>query len=98
MRSRRAEILRLRQQLLLARCELQRHQVAGQLQAWQAPLRAADRLHAGWLWLHQHPEWLLAGAALVVVLRPRRTLRMLPRLVGLWRLALRVRALLLRPA
>ena len=82
-----------RQQQLAARCTaLQvrnaglRGQLADASQVLQAPLALADRVLAGLRWLRLHPEWLLAGATTLLVLRPRRTWRLGLRLWSGWRL------------
>ena len=82
-----------RQQLLAARCEsLQvrnaqlRHQLADDSRVLQAPLAVADRLLGGLRWLRAHPQWLLAAAATLLILRPRRSWRLGLRLWSGWRL------------
>ena len=81
-----------RQQALAARCEaLQarnarlRRQLADDSRVLQAPLALADRAVAGLRWLRLHPQWLLAGAATLLILRPRRTWRLGRRLWSGWR-------------
>ena len=82
-----------RQQQLAARCEaLQarnaelRRQLAERSRTLQVPLAVADRVLAGLRWLRAHPEWLLAAAATLLVLRPRRAWRLGRRLWSGWRL------------
>ena len=72
-----------RQQALAARCEaLQarsaglRRQLADDSLVLHAPLALADRALAGLRWLRLHPQWLLAAAATLLILRPRRTWRL----------------------
>ena len=87
-----------RQQALAARCEaLQarsaglRRQLADDSRVLHAPLALADRALAGLRWLRLHPQWLLAGAATLLILRPRRTLRLGRRLWSGWRAWLQIR-------
>ena len=82
-----------RHQLLAARCEaLQarnaglRRQLADDSQVLLAPLAVADRVLDGLRWLRSHPQWLLAAAAPLLILRPRRTWRLGMRLWSGWRL------------
>ena len=86
-----------RQQLLTARCEsLQirnaelRRQLADDSRVLLAPLAVADRLLGGLRWLRAHPQWLLAAAATLLILRPRRSWRLGLRLWSVWRLWQRV--------
>ena len=87
-----------RQQALAARCEalqarsagLRRH-LADDSRVLHAPLALADRALAGLRWLRLHPQWLLAGAATLLILRPRRTWRLGRRLWSGWRLWQQVR-------
>jgi hypothetical protein len=87
-----------RQQELAARCQaLQarnaglRRQLAVDSGVLQTPLALADRVLAGLRWLRLHPQWLLAGAAALLVLRPRRTGRLGRRLWSAWRVWQQVR-------
>jgi hypothetical protein len=67
--------------LLLQREELRLRSATLRVQMVQdaarlaAPLSWLDSARAGAHWLREHPQWPLAGAALLVVLRPRRVLR-----------------------
>ena len=63
-----------------------RRQLATDSRALQTPLAVVDRLLTGLLWLRLHPQWLLAGAATLLVLRPRRSWRLGLRLWSGWRL------------
>lgn len=81
-----------RQQLLVARCEalqarnaVLRSQLAEHSHVLQAPLALADRVLSGLRWLRAHPQWLLAGAATLLILRPRRGWRLGLRLWSGWR-------------
>ena len=82
-----------RQQQLVTRCEalqarnaVLRLQLAEHSRVLQAPLALADRVLAGSHWLRLHPQWLLAAAATLLVLRPRRAWRLGLRLWSGWRL------------
>jgi hypothetical protein len=86
------------QQLLDARCEalqarnaVLRRQLVVDSRVLQAPLAAADRMLAGLRWLRAHPEWLLAAAVGLLILRPRRSWRLGLRLWSGWRLWQQVR-------
>lgn len=81
------------QQLLDARCEalqarnaVLRRQLTAHSRVLQAPLAVADRMLTGLRWLRAHPQWLLAGAATLLILRPHRTWRLGLRLWSGWRL------------
>lgn len=69
-----AELLRRRERLLL-RSERLRLEWASQVQALRRPLAAADKAREATHWLLEHPEWPIGAAALVLLLRPARTLR-----------------------
>lgn len=69
-----AELMQRRERLLM-RSERLRQDWSLQVQALRAPLRVADKMRAATEWLVQHPEWPLAAAVVLVLLRPRRTLR-----------------------
>lgn len=64
--------LALQREALRARSAALRERAAGQAQALAAPLRIADGVWAGWLWLRQHPRAVVAGVVVFVVVRPRR--------------------------
>jgi len=87
----RAVALTRRQQRLLLRIAQQRGEVASAWQELQPPLVWAERVRQAWLWLRTHPEWPLAAAAVVVVLRPRRAWRWGLRLWWGWQQAQRLR-------
>jgi hypothetical protein len=71
----RDELMRRREQLLLRSSQL-RADWSQQVQCLRAPLRLADRARDGVQWLVEHPQWPLGAVLLVVVLRPRRALRL----------------------
>lgn len=79
-----------RQQRLLARSAALRAGLGADLSALQAPLALADQARDAVGWLKRHRELLIAGAALIALLRPRRTLRWAARGWGLWRVARRL--------
>jgi len=85
MNGQRADTLRQRQLALLLRSELLRQRLGMEAQALKVPMAWADRARAGWLWVQAHPQWPLAGAATVALLRPRRALRWGLRLLWAWR-------------
>lgn len=76
----RALALARRQGQLLERSAMLRAQVAQHSQPWQQALghvdEARERARSGWDWLRAHPEVPAAAVALLLVLRPRRTLRL----------------------
>jgi len=90
----RAQVLALKRERLLARSAVLRGRLATDGQVLVAPLAAADSVRAGLRWLRANPEWPLAAAVLVVVLRPGRALRLAARVWWGWRLMQRGRRLL----
>lgn len=83
MRDRQLEI-RLRRERLIARAAAQRESVAHDLDALAPAIRVVDRGIAGVAWLRAHPGVLLAGAGVMLVLRPGRTLRWSLRIFSAW--------------
>ncbi len=77
--------LQLRQQRLLIRSTELRLQLRGHLQSLQRPAAVADQVKAGWTWLYQHPQWPAGVLALLLVLKPRRTLTWSGKLWWLWK-------------
>ena len=57
---------------LLARAAVERERISVQLRAWEAPLAVLDRGVAAVRHVQQHPEWIVAAAVVLAVLRPRR--------------------------
>lgn len=96
MNQTRADALRQRQLSLLLRSDRLRQRLGAQAQVLQQPLAWADRAQAAWHWLRAHPEGPLAGAVLLLVLRPRRALRWSARLIWAWRALRRVQGLVNR--
>jgi hypothetical protein len=82
--------LALRRQILLARSAALRAALAEQAGVLEAPLAVADRVHAGFRWLVRYRGWVLGGAVVVLVWRPRRAWLLLRWGWWLWRSARRV--------
>jgi YqjK-like protein len=74
-----------RRRLLVRSAEL-RLRLAEQSQVLQTPFGMADQARAGLHWLRRHPEWPLGAGALLIVLRPRRALRLVAGVWSGWRL------------
>lgn len=70
--ARRERELVLQREALRARSAELRVRVAGEARVLAVPLRLADRVRAGWLWVRQHPEAIVAGVVVFVVVKPRR--------------------------
>jgi hypothetical protein len=87
--------LLLQREALRLRSATLRVQMVQDAARLRAPLSWADSARAGSHWLRQHPQWPLAGAALLVLLRPRRVLRWAGTAWWAWR-ALRPAVTLLR--
>lgn len=84
-RSRRRHLAARREELRI-RSTVLRGRLATQAQAWQVPLALADQVAEGVRWLRRNPEWPLAGAALVLLLRPRLLWRWAGRGFWVWQL------------
>ena len=82
--------LALRRQRLLLRSAALRNALAAQSVALEAPLAAADRVHAGARWLYRQRGWVAGGVVVVLVLRPRRAWRVARLGWWLWRTARQV--------
>lgn len=93
-RADRAQELALQRQRLRARSAALRAAIAHDVQVLAPPLALADHVRDGWRWLRRHPEWPLGGLVLVVLLRPRRVLRVAVKAWGVWQLWRRARRLL----
>lgn len=85
MRARLIE-LRERRQLLAARAQLEREQLAVQLAHADAALAWLERARSVLEALRQRPLVLAAATALILVLRPRRVLSLLASGWSLWQL------------
>ena len=90
----RADAIRQRQLLLLLRSDQLRQRLGEEAQVLQQPLAWADRAQTAWHWMRGHPQWPLAGAVALVVLRPRRALSWTARLFWAWKAVRRVQGLL----
>jgi len=77
--------IRAKRARLLARAAVERERVAVQMRAWEAPLAFADKGLRAVRYVRRHPEWILAAAALLVVLRPRRAIAWARRGIAVWR-------------
>lgn len=81
-----------RRELLLMRSTALRLRFAREARVLEAPLALADRVRDGARWLNGHPEVVIGGVLLVIVLRPRTAWRWAWRgwgAWGLWRRLLR---------
>ena len=83
MSQRQVDLMDRKQQLLVRSAEL-RMTLATQTQVLQAPLAILDQIKAAILWLGKHPVWPLATLALIAVVRPRRSLRLVSRFWWGW--------------
>lgn len=78
--------LAARQQALRLRSAELRIQLSEQANnTLQRPLAFVDKAHAGFIWLKQHPEWPTGALLLLVVLRPRRAVRLVTLAWSGWR-------------
>ena len=77
--------LRDKRARLLVRAALEREQLSAQLDAWRAPLALLDRGVATARQVRRHPEWLVAVAVVIALVRPRRALAWARRGFILWR-------------
>jgi len=66
--------IRAERERLLARASVERESLRLQLRAWEAPLALADRGVTAARYAHRHPQWLIAAAVVLAILRPRRAL------------------------
>lgn len=73
-----------RRERLIAKAALQRETLARDAQAWVPAVRVVDRAWSGVVWLREHPHLLLVAAGVMLVLRPRRTLRWSLRAFSVW--------------
>jgi hypothetical protein len=97
-RADRLEQIRARRVRLIARAELQRDEIAREVEVWAPAIGVIDRGIAGYAWLRAHPGVLVAAGAVLLVLRPRRTLKWSLRLYSGWQTYRRLTALLARAA
>ena len=66
--------IRARRAHLMARAAVERERIFVQLHAWEAPLALADKGYAAARYVRRNPQWIVAAAVLLAVLRPRRAL------------------------
>ena len=83
--SRQLDALRARRELLLARSAVERDALALLVQRWRAPLELADRGVRVVRYAREHPGALLAAAAVLVALAPKRALRWAGFALSAWR-------------
>lgn len=76
--------IRLRRERLIAKAAAQRESVASDVATLGQAIAVVDRGIAGVAWLRAHPGVLLVAAGVMLVLRPRRTLRWSFRAFTLW--------------
>lgn len=82
---RRERLLAERRAALLARSAQQRAQIVAALGGFQPGLAGAERAFAAGRWLRRHAAWIaVAGAALLLLKRPRGVLRMAGKAWSLW--------------
>lgn len=89
--SQRAVELALKRQRLQFVAAGQREAMARNVAGLQPLFAAADSVHAGFLWLKRHPEWVIGGVVLIVVAKPRQVLRVARRAFYTWQVARRLR-------
>lgn len=77
--------IRARRARLVARAALERERLSVQLQAWETPLSLADRCVEAARYLYRNPQWVVAAALLIAVLRPRRALALARNGLLAWR-------------
>jgi hypothetical protein len=77
---------------LVARAEVQRDQIAHDVAALGPAVRVVDRGVAAVTWLRANPGVLVIGAGVMLVLRPRRTLRWSLRAFSVWQAYRRITA------
>lgn len=85
-----AELIQRREELLLRSAELRRR-LGEQTRPLRAPLAVADRTRDGLQWLRAHPQWPAGALLLLLVLKPRRTLRLAGLAWSGWRVVQRAR-------
>lgn len=86
-----ATALALRRQRLQMRAAGERGALAAQLGALRPVFSAADGIRAGVRWVKENPEWVAGAVVMVVVARPRGTLRFARRAFFVWQGARRLR-------
>ena len=86
----REQELLIRRQQLCARSGQLRSDLLGGIQMLQPQSLLAESASAALLWARAHAGWALGGAAVVVLLRPRRIWRWSSKLFGAWQLIRRL--------
>lgn len=87
------ELMRRRGQLVLRSSQL-RADWGRQVQGLRTPLHLADRTRDGVQWLAQNPQWPFGVVLVVVLLRPRRVMRLAGTLWQGWAVLRRVQRVL----
>ena len=77
--------IRAKRAQLLARAAVQRERISVQLQAWKTPLALVDKSIAAVRYLRRHPQWIVATALLIAIMRPRRSLALARNGLVAWR-------------
>jgi hypothetical protein len=77
--------IRLRRERLIAHAALQREELTRDVAALSPAVRVVDRGIVAVAWVRAHPGVLLIAAGVMLVLRPRRTIRWSLRLYSIWR-------------
>ena len=90
--------IRARRAPLMARAAVERERVCVQLRAWEAPLALADKTIAAARYIRRNPQWIVAAAVLLAVLRPRRALSWARNGLIAWRTWRWMSQSMLRPA
>lgn len=83
--------LEARRLLLQQRSQQLRTRLGEESVALQRPLAAADAVRGSVRWIAAHPQWIVAAAAVPIVLRPRRALGWALKLWWGWRAWQRLR-------
>jgi hypothetical protein len=84
--------LALRKQRLQIQSASLRERMAMHAEGIAPALSVIDSARSGWHWMLKHPLLPLCAAAVLVLFRPRRTLRLLQRGVLIWQLLRRLRS------
>ena len=79
------DAIRAKRSLLLARAAVERERISVQLRAWEAPLALVDRSLALARAVRRHPQWIIAAAVVIAILRPRRAFAWMRRGFIAWR-------------
>lgn len=83
--NRRLAQIHARRERLVAKAAAQRDEVALLLTPWEAPLALADKGVAAATYVRDHPGLVLAAAAALAVLSPKRAFRWARRAYAVWR-------------